>query len=241
MNATQKTVREFAVEFPNATRLFERLGIDYCCGGHRSLQDACMEAGVSVSEITNSPEITAAPESRDQEVNFSTVPLTKLINYVVEKHHTFTKTEIQRLRLLIDKVWEAHNANHPELTQLRSHFQTLRAELEPHMLKEECVLFPYITRMQQAIDHHHLIGTPPFRTVANPVHMMMIEHEAAGYLLQQMRRITSNYTAPADACTSYQTLYGALEEFEKDLHQHIHLENNILFPRAQEMESGLLS
>ena len=240
MNTTQKTVGELAVEFPNATRVFERVGIDYCCGGHRSLRDACMKAGVAVSDITGSLEQSATAGSEEQTLNFSAIPLTELINYVIERHHSFTKTEVQRLGLLIDKVWEEHHSMHLELTQLRTQFHSLRSELEPHMLKEECVLFPYIRRMHQAIEDHHLISTPPFRTVTNPVHMMTIEHDAADYLLQQMRRITSNYTAPPDACPSHKSLYEALENLEQDLHQHIHLENNILFPRAQEMEIGLL-
>jgi regulator of cell morphogenesis and NO signaling len=241
LNATQTTVRELVVEFPNATRLFERLGIDYCCGGHRSLQDACLEAGVSVEDITDSAELKKAADEVTDQPNFVTAPLKQLVTHVVQKHHVFTKNEIQRLRGLIDKVLGVHGANHPELFHLRTHFQTLSSELEPHMLKEECVLFPYIMRLEEAVEHHHMMSTPPFRTVANPVRMMTVEHEGAGYLLKQMRHLTSDYTPPADACISYQTLYQALDAFEKDLHQHIHLENNILFPRAEEMEVGLLS
>jgi regulator of cell morphogenesis and NO signaling len=145
------------------------------------------------------------------------------------------------LRLLIAKVCDVHETRHPELIHLKSRLQELFAELEPHMLKEECVLFPYVTRMQEAIDNQHYMSTPPFRTVINPVKMLTLEHEGAGYLLKQIKRLTSNYMVPEDACASFMALYQALEEFERDLHQHIHLENNILFPRAIKMEVGLLS
>ncbi len=210
--STTKTVRDLAVEIPGATRVFENLGIDYCCGGDQTLDDACDIAGVA-----------------------------ELIDHIVEKHHVFTKTEISRLRALIRKVHGAHGKNHPELTELRDLFNALSDELEPHMMKEERVLFPYTIQMEEAARNRHALTRPPFGTVANPVRMMMLEHEDAGALLYQMRKVTSNYTIPPDACISYQTLYQTLDAFEKDLHQHIHLENNILFPRAVEMEAGITS
>ena len=238
MNTTQKTVREFAVEFPNATRLFEKLGIDYCCGGNQSLEDACAAAGVSVDDVTQWNELSRSGEAP---TDFSTVSLRSLVTHILDKHHVYTRSEIERLESLIDKVLDAHGANHPELVRLKSTFQNLSAELEPHMVKEEMVLFPYILRLEEHANKNQPVGTPPFRTVANPIQMMNMEHEGAGYLLSQIRQITSNFTPPPDGCISYQTLYKALEEFEKDLHQHIHLENNILFPRAIEMEKGWLA
>jgi regulator of cell morphogenesis and NO signaling len=238
LNTTQKTIGQLAVEFPNSIRLFDKLGIDYCCEGDRSLQEACEEVGIEVQEITKTLEVVPTSEAPN---DFSTLPLNELITYIVEKHHAYTKSEIQRLRLLITKVSDVHASRHPELTHLKSRLQELFAELEPHMLKEECVLFPYVTRMQEAIDNQHYLSTPPFRTVINPVRMLTLEHEGAGYLLKQIRKTTSNYAVPEDACQSFTALYQALEEFDKDLHQHIHLENNILFPRAMKMEVGLLS
>jgi regulator of cell morphogenesis and NO signaling len=238
MNTTQKTVREFAVEFPSATRLFEKLGIDYCCGGNQSLEDACRAAGISLDEVTQWSGLTNFAESQ---TNLASVPLKTLVTHILNKHHVFTRSEIDRLQILIDKVWDAHGANRPEIARLRSTFQTLSAELEPHMVKEEMVLFPYILRLEEHALNGHPVSTPPFRTVANPIQMMNMEHEGAGYLLSQIKQITSDYTPPLNACISYQTLYKALEEFEKDLHQHIHLENNILFPRAIELEKGLLA
>jgi regulator of cell morphogenesis and NO signaling len=152
----------------------------------------------------------------------------------------FTKTEIARLRKLIDKVYGVHGQNHPELAEIRGLFEALSAELEPHMMKEERVLFPYTIELEKAARNKQSLPSPPFGTVANPVRRMMLEHEDAGALTSQMRKVTSNYTIPPDACISYQTLYEALDVFEKDLHQRIHLENNILFPRAVELEAGVM-
>jgi len=237
LNST-KTVRDLAVELPGATRIFEKLGIDYCCDANQQLNDACDEAGIATQEVIDLLEQQS--QEATEERNFRNTTATELIKYIIGKHHSFTKTEIERLRFLIDKVCDVHGQNHVELNRVRSVFQTLSAELEPHMMKEECVLFPYIVRMEAAEHHNHPVSTPPFRTVANPVKMMQYEHEGAVYLLKQLRQITSNYSVPADACLSYQSLYQALEAFEKDLHQHIHLENNILFPRAVELEMKVM-
>jgi regulator of cell morphogenesis and NO signaling len=236
--ATSKTVRELALEIPGATRVFENLGIDYCCGGKQSLAAACLAAGVTAESVMNSLEHANGSHTQIDEPNFLSATFVELIDHIVEKHHVFTQTEIARLRALIDKVHSVHGQNHPELAEIRSLFASLSAELEPHMMKEERVLFPYVIGMEEAVRNKRPVGNPPFGTVRNPIQMMMLEHEDAGYLLKRIREASSNYTVPADACISYQTLYQALEAFEKDLHQHIHLENNILFPRAVEMEDG---
>jgi regulator of cell morphogenesis and NO signaling len=234
--ASNKTVREVALENPGATRVFEHLGIDYCCGGNRLLADACATVGITLDEVEKRLWIATAPHAQFEETNFRTATLAELIDLIVEKHHAFAKTEIARLRTLIEKVYSAHGENHSELAELRELFEALSAELEPHMTKEECVLFPYTIKVEDAVRNGHTLPQPLLGTIANPVRRMMLEHEDAGALLKEMRRVSGNYTIPQDACISYQTLYQALDEFEKDLHQHIHLENNILFPRAVEME-----
>ena len=236
--ATSKTVRELALEIPGATRVFENLGIDYCCGGMQRLDVACNIAGVTVEHVMNLMEQANGSHTESEEPNFLTATLAELIGHIVEKHHVFTKSEIARLRALIEKVHGAHGKNHPELTEVCDLFKALGDELEPHMMKEERVLFPYVVQMEDAMRRERTHPYPPFGTVANPVRMMMLEHEDAGALLDQMRKVTANYRIPADACISYQTLYEALDAFEKNLHQHIHLENNILFPRAVEMEGA---
>lgn len=235
---SNRTVRELALEIPGATSVFEKVGIDYCCGGQRSLADACASAGVTIEEMMSSLESAKASPAPAEAPNFLTATLTELIAHIVETHHVFTKSEIGRLRALLINVHSMHGQSHPELGRLRELFETLGAELEPHMMKEERILFPYVVGMEEAVRTDHPVGLPPFGTVANPVRMMMQEHEQAAQLLKEMRQLTSNYSVPADGCLSYQTLYQALDAFEKDLHLHIHLENNILFPRAVAMEAG---
>ncbi len=232
---TAKTVREIAVEMPQATRVFEKLGIDYCCGGSRSLEEACAAANVRVSEVMQSLE-SSAPASADTDWN--TAPLAELIRHIVTTHHNYVKSEVPRLDSLMAKVCGVHGANHPELLKVQSIFRGLGGELSMHLMKEEQILFPYVERMERAVKAGGPVAPPPFGTVGNPIHMMMMEHDSAGDALRELRRLTGDYAAPADACISYQTLYRALLEFEADLHQHIHLENNILFPRAVEMENG---
>ncbi|MGO8816306.1 MAG: iron-sulfur cluster repair di-iron protein [Terriglobia bacterium] len=235
----EKTVRELAVENPGATRVFERLGIDYCCGGNQTLKQACRERSLSLDEVRDS--LQAAEHSAQagrEDRNWQTEPLGDLVSHITTTHHKYTRDEIARLGPLFAKVCSVHGANHPELLQLRDIFTGLSQELATHLMKEEMVLFPYIIRMEEAVIEKAPILPPPFGTVQNPVSMMEHEHDSAGNALRSLREISRGYTAPPDACVSYQTLYKALAELEADLHRHIHLENNILFPRAIEMEEA---
>jgi regulator of cell morphogenesis and NO signaling len=234
------TVREVAIELPQSTRLFERLKIDYCCGGNRPLTEACASIGVEVGEVMGMLESVSQSEPQgDGAVDFQKLSFSELIAYVLDTHHVFTKQEMARLELLTKKVITAHGENHPELHKVGALLDALCADLKPHMFKEEQILFPYILGLVQADSQNRPTPFAPFGTVNNPIRMMMMEHDAAGEILRDLRTITSNYTTPADGCISYRTLYEALEAFEKDLHQHIHLENNILFPRAIELEARL--
>ena len=168
--------------------------------------------------------------------DWQTAPLSDLIAHIKNTHHQYTREEMARLGPLFDKVCSVHGKNHPELDGIRATFGGLVQELTMHMMKEEMVLFPYIVRMEEAAIEKEPVLPPPFGSVRNPVAMMMHEHDSAGNALREMRQASSGFAAPPDACISFQTLYRALAEFEADLHQHIHLENNILFPRAVEME-----
>jgi regulator of cell morphogenesis and NO signaling len=233
-----KTVRELAIENPNGTRIFEKMKIDYCCGGNRSLEEACTIAGVEVAELER---LLAQASQSDAPLNglldFQNLTLTELIGHILARHHVYTKEEMVRLQLLIAKVIAAHGVNHSELPHMGELFQRLCADLTPHMAKEEKVLFPYLEELEASVLQNRLAPFAPFGTVKNPVRMMMMEHDTVGDLLRELRALSSDYAVPSDGCISYQTLYQALDAFEKDLHQHIHLENNILFPRAVEMEN----
>lgn len=233
LTTEKKTVRELALENPAATRIFEKLRIDYCCGGNRPLDEACRAAGVPLESVLSALESPGAvPASRD----WATAPLAELAEFIRSTHHAYTRDAIARIPLLLDKVCAKHGPSHPEVLRIRDAFAALAQELGAHLMKEEMVLFPYIARMEEAVLAGEPILPPPFGTVANPVRMMMNEHDGAGDLLRQIRQASNNFATPADACMTFQTVYRALEEFETDLHQHIHLENNILFPRAIAME-----
>lgn len=234
---TAKTVREVAVENPAATRIFERFGIDYCCGGNQILEQACERAGVSLDEVLDSLEMEeeSARASR-QTRDWQSEPLSALIAHIQNTHHKFTREETVRLTALLQKVCSVHGKNHPELFEIQSIFAGLAQELAMHLMKEERVLFPYIVRMEEAVIQQEPLLPAPFGTVENPVAMMEHEHDSAGNALRSMRMASGDFAPPADACVSYQTLYKALAAFEADLHQHIHLENNLLFPRAIAME-----
>jgi regulator of cell morphogenesis and NO signaling len=236
---TEKTVRELALEKPGATRVFEKLGIDYCCGGNKPLDEACQAANLRIDEVLQALEQGEKSASAVRaEHNSQTEALADLIAHIQNTHHKYTREEIGRLGPLFHKVCSVHGKNHPELLQIRTLFQGLAQELTTHMMKEEMVLFPYVIRMEEAAIAHEPIMPAPFGTVQNPVSMMEHEHESAGNALRAMREASNAYVAPADACVSYQTLYQAVADFEGDLHQHIHLENNILFPRAVAMEKA---
>ena len=236
---TEKTVRELALENPAVTRVFEKLGIDYCCGGNKSLDEACRAAKLNTDQVLESLEKAEQSARAVQEKhNWQTEGLADLIGHIKNTHHVYTREELARLGPLFDKVCSVHGKNHPELLQIRGVFQGLAQELTTHLMKEEMVLFPYIVRMEEATIEKEPIVPGPFGTVQNPVSMMEHEHDSAGNALRTMRAASNGYSAPADACVSYQTLYKALAELEADLHQHIHLENNILFPRAVAMEKA---
>ena len=238
--SSDRTVRDVVLELPQATRVFEKLGIDYCCGGDKPLGEACATAGVKVENLER-----MLAEARQTEVqgngslDFQKATLGELVGHILDKHHVYTREEMARLEPLIEKVIAAHGENHPALRSLGGLFQQLCGDLKPHMFKEEQILFPYIVEMERSAVENRPAPFAPFGTVNNPIRMMMMEHDTVGGLLRELRSLSSNYTVPADGCISYQTLYQALEVFEKDLHQHIHLENNILFPRAIELERSL--
>ncbi len=236
---TEKTVGELALENPGATRVFEKLGIDYCCGGGQTLEQACQAAHISIGQVTDALTVASQTASTTAPArNWQAEPLSELIAHIQSKHHVYTREEIARLGPLFDKVCSVHGKNHPELLSLREVFSGLAEELTTHLMKEEMALFPYILRMEEAVVANEPVLPPPFGTVRNPVAMMMHEHDGAGNALRSMREIANGYAAPPDACISFQTLYRALADFEAYLHQHIHLENNLLFPRAIEMEQA---
>lgn len=241
MIITSKTVRELALEVPNATGVFERLGIDYCCGGERSLEEACAAAHVKMEDVERSlAEAQKQPVATGQDdASWRRAPLFGLIAHIVQKHHYFVRRELTRIEPLLARVIASHGQAHPELLEVQRQFRGLGEELIQHMMKEEQILFPYITQLEESDSRRQPLAPPRFGTVENPIRMMMHEHESAGSALRTIRAQTADFRLPAGACAGYETLFSSLQDFEQDLHQHIHLENNILFPRALELEEKM--
>lgn len=235
-----KTVRDLAVENPAATRVFEKLRIDYCCGGHLSLEEACRNAGVEVGQVAEMLEKAEgySPAAGAAEIDFQAMSLAALSDYIVRNHHTFTRAETERITDLLEKVCTTHGANRGELFEIQRIFAALRLEIENHLLKEERMLFPYIALMESSLNFGQPVPPAPFGSTRNPVKVMTQDHDAAGEHLREIRNLSNHFAVPADACITFKMLYDALEGFETDLHMHIHLENNILFPKAIEMEAG---
>jgi regulator of cell morphogenesis and NO signaling len=231
-----KTVREVAVTIPNAPRIFEKTKIDYCCGGDQLLGVACAKAGLDL-EVLEQMLATSTGPAAEAIIDFQKLSLAELITHILDQHHTYTKNKMERLENLSAKVVGVHGANHPELLACRDLLKQLFADLRPHMFKEEQILFPYILELEQSARQNRPRPFAPFGSVNNPIRMMMMEHDTAGDILRELRKMSHDYQPPVDACISFQTLYQAIEAFEQDLHQHIHLENNLLFPRAGALEA----
>jgi regulator of cell morphogenesis and NO signaling len=236
--ATAPTVRDIAASSLAAVRIFEKFGIDYCCGGKRPLADVCREKGYDTEAIQSELDaaLSTAPDSaRD----WSGAPLADLMDHIVTTHHEYLRRELPAIEQRLEKVYRVHNQRYGStLTGLPEVFAALKAELEMHLMKEERMLFPAIAAFENAIDSGQPLPRTPFGTVANPIHMMEDEHESAGQALSRIREITGDFAIPEYACVTYRALMRGLDELERDLHMHIHLENNILFPRAERLEAS---
>ena len=201
--------------------------IDYCCGGDQSLAHACEKQGLDAIAVTTRLNDAIAQPADTTQPDWTKTSPTKLCDHIEATHHAFLRQELPRLTQLVEKVADVHGDNHAELQQLRAVFAELRAELEPHMMKEEQILFPAIQQLEQAASAPRF----PFGTVANPIRMMEHEHDHAGDALKRIRELTVNFTPPDDACNTYRAMLDGLQNLEADLYQHIHKENNILFPQ----------
>jgi len=235
VNTRDVKLGEIAAANPGAARVLEDAGLDYCCGGHQLLHDACAQAGLSEEELLERLRENELEGAVDR--NWASASLAELTRHIREKHHRYVRDAIQRVQPLAAKVKAKHGANHPELAEIERLFLQLAREMTMHMQKEEMILFPYIDALERAANAHEAVEPPFFQTVRNPIQAMMKEHDSAGDLAKQIRKVTSGYATPSDGCASFTSLYDQLREFEADLHQHVHVENNILFPRAVKLEA----
>jgi len=235
---TSRTVGETAAAFPGTVEVFQRHGIDFCCGGGRALAEVCAERGIGLDELVRElDEAAVAPAPVGPDWNGAR--LAELSRHIQARYHETLRAELPRLDALMDKVLRVHGARHPELATLAREYARLHDELLPHMVKEERVLFPYVAHLEQLEDAGAKLAGSPFGSVQNPISVMLQEHEAAGTILAELRRLSRGFTTPADACNSFRGLYHGLAELERELHEHIHLENNVLFPRAVILEDKL--
>jgi regulator of cell morphogenesis and NO signaling len=229
-------VGQLVAEDSRRARLFERLGIDYCCGGRAPLDRACREKGLDVAAVLR--QLAAGETGPRDDVHgpfdAATATMGELIDHIVTIHHAYLYRELPRLAALAGQVVGPHGSRHPELRELRDIFNSLKGDLKAHLLKEEEILFPIIARLEAAIER------PEFHrgSVMNPILVMEHEHDGAGAALARLRALTDGYTPPADACPTYRGLLDGLAGLEADLHVHIHEENNILFPRARAAEGA---
>jgi regulator of cell morphogenesis and NO signaling len=236
MNSTD-TVGSIVADDFRAAAVFERHGIDFCCGGNRPMHEACREVGVDPGALTRELE-TALAQAGPDVPRFNAWDLDLLTGYIVANHHGFVRQAIDALRAHTRKVADVHGDSHPEVRLIAGRFEALAAELASHMGREEQVLFPYINGLAQAA-RGGAVPSAPFGTVQNPVRMMELEHQSAGEAMDSIRKLSGGYEPPTDACTTYKVAYQELRAFEADLHRHVHLENNILFPKAVSLERGV--
>lgn len=230
-------LKDVALSHPAALRILEKYRLDYCCGGERSLAQACQEAGLDARAIY--AELTNAQTLPPEAAPWDWVSPSALIRFIVDTHHVYTRAELLRLETLLDKVTHVHGANHPELHELQARFRSLRDELLPHLSKEENLLFPYIEALEKHLHDGAPLPVACFGAVEHPIAQMRREHETAGELLKQMRELARNFVPPPDVCPSFHAAYGGLQDLETDLMRHIHLENNVLFPRARELAEAV--
>lgn len=238
------TVGEIVAEDFKYARVFDKYRIDFCCNGSIPLSEACKYAQADMDEVVRELETSpseAFPSETSPMMDFKTWPIDLLVDYILKFHHRNIRTQGPKIAALLDKVCRVHGDNHPKLFEVQELFQQSLSDLDNHLQKEEMVLFPYIYGLCEATDNH--APAPHFHcgTIESPIAVMMAEHDAEGERYRHIARLTNDYTAPADACGSYHLVLDQLKAFEAALHHHIHLENNIVFPRSIMMESGLCS
>src|SRR5690606_12139153 len=237
-NLMTKNIGEIVAENYRTAQIFKNHKIDFCCKGNRSIGEVAeknkLDAALLLKEIEN-----VQNQANDNGIDFQSWPLDLLADYVEKKHHRYVEQQTPILQQYLDKLCRVHGNHHPELFEITDHFNASAGDLAMHMKKEELILFPAVRKMVKAKQTGSQVERPNFGTIHNPIQMMMAEHETEGDRFRLIDSLSNNYTPPADACNTYRVTFSLLEEFEDDLHRHIHIENNILFPKAEAMEKEL--
>ncbi len=228
-----RTVGDVVAADFRAAAVFEQFGIDFCCAGRRTLDDACRAAAADPDAVVQA--LDALPPAVDTDDDAARWPVPRLIDFIVSTHHAYVRSAMPTITRHLAKLLEIHGSRHPELSRVAAYFDQVVADLGQHMLKEEQVLFPYVRDLAESGDNCGRTQSP-FGTVANPIRMMEREHQEVGDALRIVRELTRGYVAPDDGCATYAITMAELQQFERDLHRHVHLENNVLFPAAMRIE-----
>lgn len=231
-SSTTPSIGSFVVERPSRSKVFERLGLDYCCGGHLSLEEACAKTGVDAASVLQALAEFDAASPKDEPAPWSQ-DLAALADHIEATHHAYLHAELPRMLALVEKVARAHGETDPRLVELFGVFQRFQGEMELHMAKEEQILFPLVRRMTQGAS----AASFHCGSVRGPVSVMRHEHDEHAVNLGLLKELTDNFAVPEYACNTYRAMLDALQELEQDLHRHIHKENNILFPGAEALEN----
>lgn len=229
------TVGQLVAEQPSRSRVFERLGIDYCCGGKVTLEKAVSRKTLDLREVLDSLAACDMEVGAEKQAGWANATVSDLVDHIVKVHHGYLKEELPQLSYLVNKVYRVHGGDHPELKEVHNTFEDLKADLLAHMAKEEHVLFPLCLKLETAgiLPRNHC------GTIENPIRVMELEHQDAGDALERLRELTYGYAPPEGACSSYRAMLARLEALESDMHHHVHKENNILFPRVAVLEKEL--
>jgi regulator of cell morphogenesis and NO signaling len=230
-------VGQIVVEDYRTAEVFKKFGIDFCCGGKKLLSKACTEKEINLQDVETALEAATVLSTQPSNDEFSQWPLDKLADYIVNRHHTYVRESTPILLEFTAKIARVHGDGHPELLEIQELFTAIAEELQLHMQKEEHVLFPFVKNLVEAKENNMALSGVP--SIANPIGVMENDHEVVGKLMERIKTLSNNYVFPENACNSYRFTFAKLQEFENDLHQHIHLENNILFVKAQQIENEL--
>lgn len=237
-NTVEKPIGQIVAEDYRTAQIFKDHKIDFCCNGDRSVREVADKNNVDEQVLLN--EIASVQENKSAgNIDFESWPLDLLSDYIAKTHHRYVEKQTQVLQPYLDKICKVHGNHHPELFEIKELFDTTAGAMAAHMKKEELILFPFIGKIVQAQQGNGELEQPSFKTVENPVAMMMEDHDAEGERFRKIAKLSNDYTPPEDACNTYKVTFGLLEEFESDLHKHIHLENNVLFPKAIKLEKAM--
>jgi len=237
-NLVNEKIGDIVAKNFHAAAVFSKYGLDFCCGGGKSVQEAATKKSVDLDKLTEELKAVLS-EPNETHIDYAAWPADLLASYIEKTHHRYVREKAPVILAYLNKLCQVHGSRHPELLEVNRLFQECAKELLQHLLKEERILFPYIVQMINSEIDHTQLAAAPFGSIENPIHMMEHEHDAEGERFEKIAKLTDNYAVPADGCSTYRVTYEMLKEFEDDLHKHIHLENNILFPKSIALQQAL--